>query len=51
MHAFLDPRNGASLTNTIDATAHSISLLQEMNNLNISMKYSFLKKYFNSRDD
>ena len=26
---FLNPRNGASLTNIIDATAHSISLFQE----------------------
>ena len=29
MNACLNPRNGASLTNTIDVTAHSISLLQE----------------------
>ena len=29
MNAFLNPRNGASLPNTIDVTAHSISLLQE----------------------
>ena len=29
MNAFLNPRNGASLTNIIDATAHSISLFQE----------------------
>ena len=29
MNAFLNPRNGASLTNTIDVTAHSISLFQE----------------------
>ena len=29
MTAFLNPRNGASLTNIIDVTAHSISLFQE----------------------
>ena len=29
MDAFLNPRNGASLTNIIDVTAHSISLFQE----------------------
>ena len=29
MNAFLNPRNGASLTNVIDVTAHSISLFQE----------------------
>ena len=29
MNAFLNPRNGASLTNIIDVTAHSISLFQE----------------------
>ena len=29
MNAFLNPRNGASLTNNIDVTAHSISLYQE----------------------
>ena len=29
MNAFLNPRNGASLTNIIDVTAHSISLCQE----------------------
>ena len=29
MDAFLNPRNGTSLTNIIDVTAHSISLFQE----------------------
>ena len=29
MNAFLNPRNGASLTHIIDVTAHSISLFQE----------------------
>ena len=29
MDAFLNPRNGVSLTNIIDVTAHSISLFQE----------------------
>ena len=29
MHAFSNPRNGASLTNTVDVTAHGISLFQE----------------------
>ena len=29
MNAFLNTRNGASLTNIIDVTAHSISLFQE----------------------
>ena len=29
MNEFLNPRNGASLTNIIDVTAHSISLFQE----------------------
>ena len=29
MSAFLNPGNGTSLTNLIDATAHSISLFQE----------------------
>ena len=29
MNVFLNPRNGASLTNMIDVTAHSISLFQE----------------------
>ena len=29
MNAFLNPRNGASLTNIIDVTAHSTSLFQE----------------------
>ena len=29
MNALLNPRNGASLTNIIDVTAHSISLYQE----------------------
>ena len=29
MNAFLNPRNGTSLTNIIDVTAHSISLFQE----------------------
>ena len=29
MNAFLIPRNGASLTNIIEVTAHSISLFQE----------------------
>ena len=29
MKAFLNPRNGASLTNVIDVTAHSICLFQE----------------------
>ena len=29
MSAFLNPRNGASLTNIIDVPAHSISLFQE----------------------
>ena len=29
MNAFSNPRNGASLTNIIDVTAHSISLSQE----------------------
>ena len=28
MNAFLNPRNGTSLTNIIDVTAHSISLFQ-----------------------
>ena len=28
MTAFMNPRNGASLTNSIDVTAHSISLFQ-----------------------
>ena len=37
MNAFLNPRNGASLTNIIDVTAHSINLFQENeqpNNIN-----------------
>ena len=29
MSAFLNPRNGASLTNAIDVTAHNISLFHE----------------------
>ena len=29
MNAFLNPRNGTSLTNIIDVTAHSKSLFQE----------------------
>ena len=29
MNAFLNPRNGASLTNMIDVTPHSVSLFQE----------------------
>ena len=29
MNAFFNHRNGASLTNIIDGTAHSISLFQE----------------------
>ena len=29
MNAFLNPRNGASLTNIIDITAHNTSLFQE----------------------
>ena len=29
MDAFLSPRNGTSLPNIIDVTAHSISLFQE----------------------
>ena len=29
MYAFVNPRNGASLTNIIDVTAHSTSLFQE----------------------
>ena len=29
MNAFSNPRNGTSLTNIIDVTAHSISLFQE----------------------
>ena len=29
MNALLNPRNGTSLTNIIDVTAHSISLFQE----------------------
>ena len=29
MNPFLNPRNGASLTNTIDVTAHSTSLFQD----------------------
>ena len=33
MDAFLNPRNGASLTNIIDVTAHSISLFQEIEQL------------------
>ena len=41
MNAFLNPRSGASLTNIIDVTAHSISLFQEMNNLKISLGCSF----------
>ena len=46
MNAFLHPSAGASLTDIIDVTAHSISLFQEMNNLKVSMKYSFLKQVF-----
>ena len=37
MNAFLNPSNGASLTNVFDVTAHSISLFQEneqANNIN-----------------
>ena len=34
MNAFLNPRNGASLTNIIDVTAHSVSLFQENEQLN-----------------
>ena len=29
MNAFLNPRNGTSLTNIVDVTAHSISSFQE----------------------
>ena len=29
MNAFLNPRNGTRLTNTVDITAHSISIFQE----------------------
>ena len=29
MNAFLNPRNGTSLTNIVDVTAHSESLCQE----------------------
>ena len=37
MHACRNPRNGASLTNSVDVTAHSISVFQENeppNNIN-----------------
>ena len=34
MNALLNPRNGASLTNIIDVTAHSVSLFQENEQLN-----------------
>ena len=37
MNAFINPRNGASLTNTTDVTAHGISLFQgnaQPNNIN-----------------
>ena len=34
MSALLNPRNGTSLTNSIDVAAHSISLFQEENEAN-----------------
>ena len=43
MNAFLNPRNGASLTNIIDVTAHSISLCQDEHEPKISMTYPYLK--------
>ena len=43
---FLNPRNGASLTNIIDITAHSISLVHGNEQPKTSMKYSFLKQVF-----
>ena len=46
MNAFLNPRNGASLTNIIDVAAHSISLFPEMNTLKQTIKYAFLKQVF-----
>ena len=46
MSAFSVPRNGANLISIIDATAHSVSLFQENENLKISMKCSFLKQVF-----
>ena len=40
MIAFLNPRNGASLINIIDITAHSISIFQEHEHTtNINVKF------------
>ena len=39
MNAFQNPRNGASLTNIIDVTAHSISLFQKTNNLKTPQRF------------
>ena len=49
MNAFLNPRNGASLTNIIDVTAHSTSLFQENEQPKYITETYSTNKYFNSR--
>ena len=46
MNAFLNPRNGTSFTNIVDATAHSISLFQENEQPKNINKYLHLKQVF-----
>ena len=43
MNSFLNPRNGTSLTNIVDVTAHSISLYQENEQPNKNMACLYLK--------
>ena len=50
MNAFLNPRNGASLTNIIGVTAHSISLFQENEQPKNTNGYLFLKQIFRQQN-
>ena len=49
MDAFLNPRNGPSLTNIVDATAYSISLFQVNEQLK-SMSALYFKQAFQSQN-